>query len=161
MIAALLAAAPLAAQETLVTFRFLAPDVALEMAEAALDSCRKNGFQVAVTVVDRMGVAQVMLRDRFAGAGAASFVVARALLGVGLPTGRGETRVDVLGATNKGSEAIHAGVTALDLPVAAVAGGKPHVAALFEAGLSIIPWVCGRGDRPRRRLRYRRGGLAE
>ena len=31
-----------------------------------------------------------------AGAGAASFVVARALLGVGLPTGRGETRVDVL-----------------------------------------------------------------
>ncbi len=89
-----------------------------------------------------------------AGAGAASFVVARALLGVGLPTGRGETRVDVLGATNKGSEAIHAGVTALDIPVAAVAGGKPHVAALFEAGLSIIPWVCGRGDRPRRRLRY-------
>ena len=61
-----------------------------------------------------------------AGAGAASFVVARALLGVGIPTGRGETRVDVLGATNPPMEAIHAGVTALDIPVVAVAGGIPH-----------------------------------
>ena len=75
-----------------------------------------------------------------AGAGAASFVVARALLGVGLPTGRGETRVDVLGATNKGSEAIHAGVTALNIPVVAVVRGKPHAAALFEAGLSCHTW---------------------
>ena len=89
-----------------------------------------------------------------AGAGAASFVVARALLGVGLPTGRGETRVDVLGATNKTGEAAHAGVTALDIPVVAVTCGEPHGAALFKAGLSIVPWVRGRGDRPRRRLRY-------
>ena len=59
-----------------------------------------------------------------AGAGAASFVVARALLGVGIPTGRGETRVDVLGATDAPMEAIHASVTALDIPVVAVAGGR-------------------------------------
>lgn len=60
-------AAPLQAQDTLVTFRSLAPDVALEMAQAALASCRDEGYQVAVAVVDRMGVPQVMLRDRFAG----------------------------------------------------------------------------------------------
>ena len=58
---------PLAAQETLVTFKSLAPDVALEMAQAALMHCRAEGYQVAVAVVDRMGVTQVMLRDRFAG----------------------------------------------------------------------------------------------
>jgi len=30
--------------------------------------CRKNGHQVAVAVVDRSGLLQVLLRDRFAGA---------------------------------------------------------------------------------------------
>jgi uncharacterized protein GlcG (DUF336 family) len=37
------------------------------MAQAALESCRDEGYQVAVAVVDRMGVTQVVLRDRFAG----------------------------------------------------------------------------------------------
>jgi uncharacterized protein GlcG (DUF336 family) len=55
------------AQETLVTFRSLAPDVALEMAQASLERCRDNGYQVSVAVVDRFGVTQVVLRDRFAG----------------------------------------------------------------------------------------------
>lgn len=55
------------AQDTLVTFKSLAPEVALEMAQAALASCRTKGYQVAVSVVDRMGVPQVMLRDRYAG----------------------------------------------------------------------------------------------
>ena len=58
---------PLSAQETLVTFKSLAPDVAFEMAQAALEHCRAEGYQVAVAVVDRMGVTQVMLRDRYAG----------------------------------------------------------------------------------------------
>jgi uncharacterized protein GlcG (DUF336 family) len=60
--------AVLPADEVLVSFRFLAPDVALEMARAALQSCRDEGYQVSVAVVDRMGITQVMLRDRFAGA---------------------------------------------------------------------------------------------
>ena len=45
----------------------MSPEVALELALAALKSCRDSGFQVAVAVVDRFGVTQVMLRDRFAG----------------------------------------------------------------------------------------------
>jgi uncharacterized protein GlcG (DUF336 family) len=53
--------------ETLATYRMLTPETALELAQAALDSCRNKGFQVAVTVVDRMGVTQVILRDRYAG----------------------------------------------------------------------------------------------
>ena len=55
------------AQEVLVSFRSLAPDVALQMAQASLERCREDGFQVSVAVVDRFGVAQVVLRDRFAG----------------------------------------------------------------------------------------------
>ena len=67
-IVAALLAAPLASADTLVTFKLLDPDVALEMAQAALRSCRAQGFQVSVAVVDRMGVQQILLRDRFAGA---------------------------------------------------------------------------------------------
>lgn len=50
------------------TVRLMTPEAALKSASAALQDCRKRGFQVAVAVVDRSGVAQVMLRDRFAGA---------------------------------------------------------------------------------------------
>jgi uncharacterized protein GlcG (DUF336 family) len=50
-----------------VTFQVLKPEVALEMAEVAMQTCRDQGYQVGVTVVDRFGVPQVFLRDRFAG----------------------------------------------------------------------------------------------
>lgn len=64
----LLAQLPAAAADTpLVTFRVLAPETALAMAQAAMDRCRDDGFQVSVAVVDRMGIVQVLLRDRFAG----------------------------------------------------------------------------------------------
>jgi uncharacterized protein GlcG (DUF336 family) len=45
----------------------MTPETALRIAKAALESCRAKGYQVAVTVVDRMGVSQAMIRDRFAG----------------------------------------------------------------------------------------------
>ena len=67
--AALLAfALPAGAQEATFTVRLLAPETALAAAQAALHKCRDSGWQVAVAVVDRSGVAQVMLRDRYAGA---------------------------------------------------------------------------------------------
>src|SRR4051812_22178890 len=49
------------------TVKQLTPETALKAAQAALATCRGNGHQVAVAVVDRSGVTQVMLRDRFAG----------------------------------------------------------------------------------------------
>lgn len=62
-------AAPVAAQDdgAFVSFQVLKPEVALEMAEAAMLYCREQGYQVGVTVVDRFGTPQVFLRDRFAG----------------------------------------------------------------------------------------------
>jgi uncharacterized protein GlcG (DUF336 family) len=44
----------------------LSMDYALKMARAAIDACRKEGMNVAVTVVDRGGHPQVVLRDTLA-----------------------------------------------------------------------------------------------
>jgi uncharacterized protein GlcG (DUF336 family) len=49
------------------TIKVLTPETALKAAQAALKSCRDRGFQTSVAVVDRMGVVQVLLRDRYAG----------------------------------------------------------------------------------------------
>jgi uncharacterized protein GlcG (DUF336 family) len=56
-----------AAQEALVTYKSLSPELALDLARATQADCRKRGFQVSVAVVDRFGITQVLLRDRFAG----------------------------------------------------------------------------------------------
>ncbi len=63
-------AMPVHAQGAAATFslRFMSPETALKAAQATLASCRAQGFQVAVAVVDRSGLPQVLLRDRFAGA---------------------------------------------------------------------------------------------
>jgi uncharacterized protein GlcG (DUF336 family) len=68
LLAAAAASAP--AQQSAAThqIRVLTPDAAMKATLAALQDCRQRGFQVAVAVVDRSGVAQTMVRDRFAGA---------------------------------------------------------------------------------------------
>lgn len=55
------------AQDALVNYKLLSPELAIDLARAALADCRQRGYQVAVAVVDRFGVTQVLLRDRFAG----------------------------------------------------------------------------------------------
>ncbi len=55
------------AQDATFATKSLKPETALKAAQAALASCRTSGFQVAVAIVDRSGLTQVMLRDRFAG----------------------------------------------------------------------------------------------
>lgn len=62
-----LASVPAGAQDATVTYKSLGLEVALDAARAALAECQKQGFQVAVAVVDRFGNQQVLLRDRFAG----------------------------------------------------------------------------------------------
>ena len=56
------------ANEGLFTNKSLTPETALKAASAALEKCRSEGFQSAVAVVDKMGILQVLLRDRYAGA---------------------------------------------------------------------------------------------
>ena len=68
--ASLCVALPAFAQAPAATFQIkaLTPETALVAAQAAMAACRAQGFQVGVAVVDRSGLTQVFLRDRFAGA---------------------------------------------------------------------------------------------
>ncbi len=50
-------------QSMTVPIKRLTMESALRVAEAAIAQCRKEGVQIAVTVVDRGGHAQVVLRD--------------------------------------------------------------------------------------------------
>lgn len=69
LVAALLAglAGTAGAQQSTFQVKSLTPETALVAARAALEACRKEGYQVGVAVVDRAGLTQVFLRDRFAG----------------------------------------------------------------------------------------------
>ena len=57
-----------AEEEGLFSSQSLTPETAMKAAMAALNKCRSEGFQVAVAVVDRMGILQALIRDRYAGA---------------------------------------------------------------------------------------------
>jgi uncharacterized protein GlcG (DUF336 family) len=67
-----------AAEAKTFTVTMLAPETALKAAQVAMAKCRKDGFQTAVAVVDRAGVVQVVLRDRYAGAHTPDMAVAKA-----------------------------------------------------------------------------------
>lgn len=66
-ILALIASQSVIADESMtVSIKRLKMDTALRIAQAAIKQCRKEGVQIAVTVVDRGGHAQVVLRDTLA-----------------------------------------------------------------------------------------------
>ena len=115
-----------AAAEATFTLRILTPETALKAAQAALAGCRASGFQAAVAVVDRMGVVQVLLRDRFAGPHTPDMASAKAYTAVSFRTSTAE----LAQATQAGRP--QSGVR--NRPgVAAVGGGL-----VVEAGGSIL-----------------------
>lgn len=90
------------AQDAVFSTKSLTPETALAAARSAMEACRKQGFQVAVAVVDRSGMTQVLLRDRFAGAhtvdlasnkawSAASFRMATSALAVETQVGKAQS----------------------------------------------------------------------
>jgi len=121
-----LLAAPLRAEEGLVTFKSMSIDLALALARAALADCQKQGYQVTVAVVDRFGVTQVLLRDRFAGAHTVPTATGKAWTAVSFRT---NTR-EIVAATQPGMP--QAGVRSLP-GVTAIAGG-----VMVEAGGSLV-----------------------
>ncbi len=62
-------AAPMAQaqDDAMVTFQVLKPELAIAAAVGAMEACRAEGYQVGVTVVDRFGLTQAFVKDRFAG----------------------------------------------------------------------------------------------
>ena len=113
------------AQDATFSVRVLTPETALKAAQAALARCRTAGFQVAVAVVDRMGVSQVMLRDRFAGPHTPDMAIAKGWTAVSFRT----NTTDLAAATQSGTQS---GVRHRP-GVAAVGGGL-----MIEAGGSLL-----------------------
>ena len=124
--AALLLAAPARAQDALVTYKSMSPELALDLARAALTDCRNRGYQVAVAVVDRFGVTQVMLRDRFAGPHTPPTAAGKAWTAVSFRI----NTTELAAASKEGTP--QSGVR--DLPGAVVLGGG----LVIEAGGSLV-----------------------
>lgn len=125
--AALTAATGVQAQDRgTYSLKHLLPETALKATRAALEDCRKRGYQVAVAVVDRSGVAQALMRDRFAGPHTPSTAVGKAWTAISFRTNTQEFAAET--QPGRPSSGIR------QLPnVVAVGGG-----VLIEAGGSIV-----------------------
>jgi uncharacterized protein GlcG (DUF336 family) len=118
-----------AADPATYTTRALTPETALKAAQAALAKCRADGYQVAVAVVDRSGLLQAVVRDRFAGAHTPDTATNKAWTAVSFRT----STTDLVKLTAPGQPA--AGIR--NLPrVVAVGGG-----VTIEAGGSILAGI--------------------
>ncbi len=87
---ALLLVSPASWAQATFTVKVLTPETALKAAQAALKKCRDSGYQAAVAVVDRMGVLQVLLRDRYAGPHTVDMAGAKAYSAVSFRTNTSE-----------------------------------------------------------------------
>ena len=123
------AATPCFAEEAIVTYKSLGPDAALELARAALQRCRNDGFQVAVSVIDRFGAPLVLLRDRYAGLAAPATATGKAWTAVNF----GRSTGDLVKAVRDGQ--LSAGLASLP-NVVMLAGGLP-----IEAGGALLGGV--------------------
>ena len=117
--------------------RLLTPETALKATVAALEDCRKRGSQVAVAVVDRSGVAQAMLRDRFAGPHTVDTAINKGYTAISF-------RIDTLELAKQTQSGLpSSGVRAIP-NVVAVGGG-----VLIQAGGTTLgcDWRLGRTER--------------
>jgi uncharacterized protein GlcG (DUF336 family) len=126
---AILLALPARAQDALVTYKSLSPEIALDLARAALADCQKRGYQAAVAVVDRFGVPQVMLRDRFAGAHTPATATGKAWSAVTFRT----NTTEMVAATQPGMPQ----AAVRNLPGAVILGGG----IMIEAGGTMVGGV--------------------
>jgi uncharacterized protein GlcG (DUF336 family) len=124
--ALLLLAAPARADDALVSYKSLSTELALDVARAALAECRKRGYQAAVAVVDRFGVTQVVLRDRFAGAHTPSTATGKAWTAASFRT----NTTDLVTSTQPGMPQ----AAVRNLPGVVILGGGVAI----EAGGSLV-----------------------
>lgn len=129
LLVALASGTALAAEPATISLKALTPETALKAAQAALAKCRADGYQVAVAVVDRSGLPQVMLRDRYAGAHTPETATNKAWTAVSFRT----NTTDLLKIMQPGQPS--SGIR--NLPrVVAVGGG-----VMIEAGGSIVAGI--------------------
>lgn len=112
---------PAGAEDEMVSYDLLTPDLAVELAQSVLGACREAGYQVAVVVVDRFGLTQAAIRDRFAGAHTVDTATSKAWTAASFRTGTLELdRMIGEGSLSRGLR---------DVPGALILGGGVPVEA--------------------------------
>lgn len=100
----------------------MTPETAVVAAQAALQSCRDAGYQVAVVLTDRVGTPIVLVRDRYAGAHTVEAATRKAYTAASFNM----DTMELAQATQAGAET--SGIRALS-GVLALGGGLPVAAA--------------------------------
>ena len=114
------------AAEGTVTFQVMTPETALAAAQAALNRCREENFQVSVAIVDRFGGVQVLLRDQLAGPRTINIAIGKARTAAGFRL----NTTDMISVTENGQRA--AGIR--HLPGVVIVGGG----VIIEAGGTLV-----------------------
>jgi uncharacterized protein GlcG (DUF336 family) len=117
--------------DAFVSFKVLKPEIARVAAVAAMESCRAQGYQVGVMVVDRFGIPQVYVRDRFAGLHVFETARRKAWTAVSFRT----STLD-LGAVTAPGEMM-AGIRELTEPLALGGGLMIEAAGSIVAGIGV------------------------
>jgi uncharacterized protein GlcG (DUF336 family) len=140
LLAALASGSVLAAEPATISLKALTPETALKAAQAALAKCRADGFQVAVAVVDRSGLTQVMLRDRYAGAHTPETATNKAWTAVSFRT----NTTELLKITQPGQPS--SGIRNLPRVVAVGGGVMIEAAGSIVAGIGVSGAPGGDAD---------------
>ncbi|AVM75072.1 GlcG/HbpS family heme-binding protein [Magnetospirillum gryphiswaldense] len=140
VLAALALSTPALAADGTFDQTMLTPEAALKAAQAALETCRKNGWQAAVSVVDRGGNVQALLRDRYAGPHTVSVATGKAWTAVSFRT----NTTELVALTGPGMP--QSGLR--DVPGATILGGgmKIEAAGALIAGIGVSGAPGGEAD---------------
>ena len=128
------------AEDATIAYTMLAPGTALKAAQAAMQSCRAAGYQVAVAVVDRGGIVQVVLRDRFAGPHTPSTATGKAWTAVSFRT----DTLEMSEVTTAGEEA--SGVRFVDQAMMVGGGVAVQAAGAIVGGVGVSGAPSGQAD---------------
>ena len=140
LLAALASGSAVAAEPATISLKALTPETALKAAQAALAKCRADGFQVAVAVVDRSGLTQVVLRDRYAGAHTPETATNKAWTAVSFRT----NTTELLKITQPGQPS--SGIRNLPRVVAVGGGVMIEAAGSIVAGIGVSGAPGGDAD---------------
>lgn len=132
--------AVLAAESATFSLKTLTPETALKAAQAALAKCRADGYQVSVAIVDRSGLVQVVLRDRYAGAHSPDTATNKAWTAVSFRT----NTTDLQKITQPGQPS--SGIRNLPNVVAVGGGIKIEAAGSIIAGIGVSGAPGGDAD---------------
>ena len=129
-----------AAEPATFNVRALTPETAVKAAQTALAKCRADGYQVSVAVVDRSGLVQTLIRDRFAGAHSPETATNKAWTAVSFRT----DTTELVKVTQPGQPS--AGIRNLPRVVAVGGGVKIEAGGSIIAGIGVSGAPSGDAD---------------